>query len=67
MRTEEKQIEGDLTLTDSLALYGQATGNIIVAEGGELLLYGMCARNLTVQEGGDVPPLSVAVRSRVLG
>jgi|SRR5690606_669361 len=52
MRTENKQIEGDLTLTDGLALYGQATGNIVVADGGELHLYGMCGRNLTVQEGG---------------
>jgi len=54
MRTEQKQIDGDLVLTDSLALYGQATGNVVVASGGELHLYGMCARDLTIQEGGKV-------------
>ena len=52
MRTEKKKIEGDLTLDDGLALYGQATGDVVVADGGELHLYGMCTRNLTIQEGG---------------
>jgi len=52
MRSENKKIEGDLTLTDGLALYGQASGNIVVANGGELHLHGVCRRNLTVQEGG---------------
>ena len=52
MRTEKEKIEGDLTLTDSLTLYGQATGNVVVAAGGEFHLYGMCTRNLSVQEGG---------------
>ncbi|PWB29818.1 hypothetical protein DCO49_00150 [Stenotrophomonas sp. SPM] len=52
MRAEKKKIEGDLTLTDGLALYGQASGNIVVTNGGELHLYGVCGRNLTVQEGG---------------
>ncbi len=52
MRTEKKKIEGDFTLDDGLALYGQATGDVVVADGGELHLYGMCTRNLTIQEGG---------------
>ncbi|MHB1145359.1 MAG: hypothetical protein ACYCZS_10715 [Thiobacillus sp.] len=52
MRTEQRQIEGDLTLEYGLALYGQVTGDIVVADKGELHLYGMCARNLMIQDGG---------------
>lgn len=52
MQTQRRQIEGNLTLRDSLALYGQVTRDIVVAAGGDLHLYGICARNLTVQEGG---------------
>lgn len=52
MRAERRQIEGNLTLRDSLSLYGQVTGDILVAAGGDLSLYGMCAQNLTIQEGG---------------
>ncbi|HET6349135.1 MAG TPA: hypothetical protein VFH88_08635 [Candidatus Krumholzibacteria bacterium] len=54
MRKEFGQVEGDLHLTDSLALYGMCTGDIVVESGGVLHLYGMCAGDLCVQPGGAI-------------
>jgi len=54
MRKEFGQIEGDMHLTDQVALYGLCTGDIVIEEGGVLHLYGMCAGNLDVKPGGCV-------------
>lgn len=58
MRTEQGKIEGDLTITEALALYGQATGNVVVADGGNLQLYGMVKGNV-VNDGGDLQVFGV--------
>jgi len=52
MRTEYGQIEGDLSVSDHLALYGLCAGDITVENGGALHLYGMCAGNVEVKKGG---------------
>ena len=52
MRTEYGQIEGDLSVSDHLALYGLCAGDITVEAGGALHLYGMCAGNVNVKKGG---------------
>ena len=52
MRSEQKQIEGNLVLTDELQLYGQVTGVLTVERGGVLHLYGMVGKGLVVRSGG---------------
>lgn len=52
MRAERGKIEGNLEVKDDFALYGMATGNIIVISGGTLNLHGMCIKNIIVRSGG---------------
>lgn len=52
MRIVHNKLEGDFILDDELALHGQATGNVVVSQGGILHLHGMCSRDLTVNRGG---------------
>ena len=54
MRKEFGQLEGEIHLTDNLALYGMCTGDIVVEAGGCLHLYGMCAGNIDVKRDGVV-------------
>ena len=54
MRKEYNQIEGDLQLSDHLAIYGMCLGDIVVESGGDLHLYGMVAGNIEVKEGGSL-------------
>jgi cytoskeletal protein CcmA (bactofilin family) len=54
MRKEFGQIEGEVHLTDDLALYGMCVGDIVVESGGCLHLYGMCAGNVDVKPGAVV-------------
>lgn len=52
MRKEFGQLEGDVRITDHLALYGMCMGDIVVEAGGELHLYGMSAGNIEVSAEG---------------
>lgn len=49
--SEYDKIEGDLVLDYRLQLYGMATNDVVVADGGELILYGMIGGNLVVRVG----------------
>jgi len=57
MRLEYGTLIGDQHLTDDLALYGVASGNLIVGAGRELYLYGVCCANLTVESGASATVL----------
>ena len=52
MRQEYGKIEGNLTVTDELVLFGMCVGNIVVESGATLHLYGMCTGNINVRAGG---------------
>jgi cytoskeletal protein CcmA (bactofilin family) len=52
MRSEQKQIEGDVVLSDELQLYGQVTGSVTVEDGGVLHVFGMVGKSVTVKAGG---------------
>jgi hypothetical protein len=52
MRTERGTIEGDIRLTEEIAISGMVTGNISVLAGGVLHLSGMCVKNVHVLTGG---------------
>ncbi len=54
MDTEFGKIDGDLTLSKSLVLFGMITGDITVVEGGQLTLHGMCCRSLILRKGSRV-------------
>jgi len=54
MRKEYNQIEGDVRVSDHLALYGMCLGDMVVEPGGDVHLYGMVAGNIEVMEGGSV-------------
>ena len=48
------KIEGNLTISDELILFGMCTGNVAVVSGGVLTLHGMCTGNIVVYSGGTV-------------
>lgn len=51
-RQESGRIDGDIAISDELALSGMATGPITVLRGGSLQLNGMAFEGLTVNGGG---------------
>jgi hypothetical protein len=54
MTVEHGQVEGNIYLKEELILYGVATGNIFIRDGGVLELHGICYQNLIVEPGGKV-------------
>ena len=51
MRTEYRKIEGNLQLTEDLALYGMVTGDVTVLSGMSLDLYGAIGGNADIAAG----------------
>jgi cytoskeletal protein CcmA (bactofilin family) len=54
MEEEHGKIEGNLTISDKLILFGMCTGNVAVVSGGVLTLHGLCTGNIVVYPGGTV-------------
>jgi len=46
------KVEGSWTIETEVELYGMATGDVIVARGGNLVLRGMCCESLRIADGG---------------
>ncbi|MEZ5424738.1 MAG: hypothetical protein R2747_00610 [Pyrinomonadaceae bacterium] len=52
MRTEEGNIEGDVTVDGTFKLHGIIDGNITIVSGGILDLFGTCRGNVLVEKDG---------------
>lgn len=63
MKRQDGKHEGDLLLSEDLALHGMVTGNLTVHAQAKLLLHGMCCGNLIIAKDGVAEVFGTVVGS----